>query len=55
MTKQNYGILPMSSHYKVDGMGRDTYIGMDNGGLYNPFEADMQPKWGAFREKKKID
>lgn len=54
-TKQGYGILPMASHYKCDGQGRDSYICMDNGGLYRPYEAELQPQWGAFREKKKVD
>jgi hypothetical protein len=54
-TKQGYGIVPMASFYKNDGRGRDSYISMDNGGLFHGYEAELQPKWGAFREKKKMD
>ena len=53
LTKQAYGIVPMASHYKANGQGRDTYIGFDNGGLYQPYQPDLAPKWGAFNEKKK--
>ena len=41
ITKQSYGIVPLASHYKPDGYGRDTYIGMDNGGLYKEYNADL--------------
>ena len=54
-TKTGYGILPLASHYKTDGQGRDSYISMDNGGLFFGYEAELQPQWGAFREKKKVD
>ena len=45
----------MSSHYKPDGIGRDGYINYDNGGLYLSYNADLQPQWGTFMEKKKSD
>ena len=54
-TKQGYGIIPSATHYATDGQGRDSYICMDNGGLFFPYDADLQPQWGAFREKKKIE
>ena len=37
LTKSQYGIVPLASHYKVDGGGRDSYINIDNGGLFAPF------------------
>ena len=40
VTRQTMGIVPMSSHYKVDGHGRDTYISMNNGGLYSAYNPD---------------
>lgn len=55
ITKQTYGIVPLASHYKHDGQGRDTYIGVDNGGMYIPTTAELQPKWGAFAEKRKME
>jgi len=43
LSKQRYGIVPMSNHYTFDGQGRDTYIGTDNGGFSCPYQADLAP------------
>mmetsp|Transcript_16093 Transcript_16093/g.27180 ORF Transcript_16093/g.27180 Transcript_16093/m.27180 type:complete len:134 (-) Transcript_16093:640-1041(-) len=45
----------MSVHYMPDGQGRDTYIGLDQGGLMFNYQPDMQAKRGTFCEKRKFD
>lgn len=41
------------SHYNIDGTGRDTYIALDNGGLYYGYEPSFCPDTGVFKSKKK--
>lgn len=45
---KNMGGCARPSHYAVDGTGRDTYISLDNGGLYHPFEPSYAPNTGSF-------
>jgi len=33
--------------YRVNGTGRDTYISLDNGGLFHPYHPDFQPLRGT--------
>eukprot|EP00347_Sterkiella_histriomuscorum_P015523 403356709 len=40
--------LGKPSAYAVDGSGRDSYINMDNGGLYKPYEPAGAPDIGTF-------
>jgi len=39
--------------YTVDGRGRDTYISLDNGGLFAKYSPDMQLTSGAFNTRQK--
>ncbi len=38
--------------YAVNGTGRDTYISLDNGGLYKTFEPFPSAEVGTFRFKR---
>ena len=40
---------PRPSVYAADGNGRDTYIGGDNGGLYDPYSPGSAALHGSFR------
>ena len=41
------------SAYAVNGTGRDTYISIDNGGLYKPYEPYPSAELGTFSQKKR--
>ena len=48
MTKQTIG-MAKPSRYAVDGVGRDTYIEGNNGGLYKPQRPASAMTVGSFR------
>jgi len=47
--------MPGGTSYANDGMGRDKYIGINNGGLSCDNGVQCAPLLGAFNEKKKSD
>ena len=55
LTRINYGVVPLASHYKVDGQGRDSYINNNNGGLFATYAPKKAAALGAFNEKKHND
>ena len=55
LTRTQYGVQPKSLHYTMDGFGRDTYIGFDQGGLMRSYEAARAPHRGLFEEKRRVD
>ena len=40
------------SIYAVNGSGRDSYIAIDNGGLYYPYEPSYNPETGTFKTRR---
>ena len=47
LTKTGMG-MAKPSQYAVDGTGRDTYIALNNGGLYSPYTPSYVPELGTF-------
>ena len=47
LTKQQIGMAP-PSRYAPDGVGRDTYIDLNNGGLYKPTRPASAMSIGTF-------
>ena len=52
LTKQQFG-MARPLNYHIDGTGRDSYIGNNNGGLYVPHAAASALTGGAFRTFKR--
>lgn len=51
LTKSAMG-MARPSHYAVDGSGRDTYINLNNGGLYRMHEPGSVMDIGTFSSKR---
>ena len=44
--------LAKPSCYAVDGTGRDSYIALNNGGLYSPYTPSQAPDIGTFGNRR---
>ena len=53
-TRHSQAVTYDAVNYRVNGTGRDTYISLNNGGLFHPYAPDHQPKRGTigFGEKR---
>ena len=47
VTVHNTNSMPSAGIYCQNGLGRDTYISMDNGGLFKQYHPDMHPIRGT--------
>jgi hypothetical protein len=48
ISRNAYPIMPHSTHYNVDGTGRDRYIHINNGGLGASYKPAKAPQHGNF-------